>query len=121
MFKKKISEAEQQLKNIDAAIGEIQHHMLSIDINDEDFPAYTSALGQLMTIRQGILESRAKCAKDKSTIFDVIVKAASVVGTLAITGIGLKLAFDTDQSDEIIRNKSTLGLVGKLFPPKNKI
>lgn len=121
MFKKKISEAEQQLNNLDTAIRTIQNEMLSACIDDEDFLAYTSALGQLMAIRQGILESRAKCTKDKSAIFDVIVKAASVVGTLAITGIGLKLAYNTDQSDEIVRNKSTLGLVGKLFPPKNKI
>lgn len=116
MFKKR--EKDPQFTLLNQQILEIQNSMKKTDPTSEEFQDLVSALKELMKIRQEIKESNAKCIRDKSGILDVAIKAFGVFFSLGVTVLGLKLAYNIDQSDEIVRNKATAGIVGKLFPPR---
>lgn len=117
MFKK-VKTDEQLLANLDKKILEIQSELLTMKPTDEGYAECANALANHLKVRNEYLESKAKTAKDKSSVWDVLVKAGYAVGTIGVSAIGLSLAYKVDSSDEIVRNKSTLGIIGKLFPPK---
>lgn len=115
---KKTKTDEQLLANLDGKILEIQSELKAMKPTDDGYAKLSNALADHLKVRNDYLESKAKTAKDRSSVWDVIIKAGYAVGAIGVSVLGLSLAYKVDSSDEIIRNKSTLGIVGKLFPPK---
>lgn len=115
---KKVKVEDQQLANINAKILELQLDLQSMDPTDDEYKSYSEALTAQLKNRNDYLESMARRVKDKMSVWDVLTKAGYAVGAITVSVIGLSLAYRMDSSDEIVRNKSTLGIVGKLFPPK---
>ena len=83
--------------NLDAEILRLEENLKTLSVMDDEYTPTMEALEKLHGIRQSRNESKEKCA---------------MVGLCAA---GLFLSYKVDNSDEILRNKQTLGVFNKIF------
>lgn len=103
---------------LDEQIVMLTNVIASMEVTDDKYEAYTKALNNLIEIRNKMNESDAKCIKDRSSVLEVIGKTLLGVGSLTLTFLGLKIAYDSDIGDKLLRNKATASLFAKMFPPR---
>ena len=103
---------------LDEQIAMLMNVVASMEATDDKYEVYVKALSNLNEIRNKMNESDAKCIKDQSSVFEVIGKTLLGVGSLALTFLGLKAAYDSDIGDKLLRNKATASLFTKMFPPR---
>lgn len=61
------------------------------------------------------LDAVEQMTKIRNMNWDIFLKGLQIVGTLALGGLVAKAAYGVDKSDEILKNKNSMGLFGKVF------
>ncbi len=111
---KEIKKPEDE-KNLDAEILRLEENLKKLSVMDEEYTPTMEALEKLHSIRQSRDESKEKCAKDRRTKGEVWTKIGTSIAMVALCAAGLFLSYKVDNSDEILRNKQTLGFFNKIF------
>ena len=110
--KKAIPEDE---KNLDLEILRLEENLKTLSVVDEQYGPTMDALEKLHSIRQSRNESKEKCDKDRRSKGETIAKIGSSIAMVGLCAAGLFLSYRIDNSDEILRNKQTLGFFNKIF------
>lgn len=113
LFKKKVRPLEDV--RLDEEILRLEENLKTMSVIDEQYEPTVKALENLYGIRQSRDESLEKCKKDRRTKGESIAKIGTSVGMLGLCAAGLFLSYRIDNSDEILRNKQTLGFFNKIF------
>lgn len=106
---------EKERVELDAEIAALQSNLKTLSVDDPLYAKTVEALDNLIRIRNGRNESAQKCAKDSRTKVETGVKVFTAMGTLAIGAVGLMLSYRIDNSDEMVRNRTTQGFFHKFF------
>lgn len=102
-------------KDIQDKIDKLTEELDGMEVTDENYEATVEAIARLMEMRDKSKESKARAGKDNGSRIGSIVSALTGFGTLALaTAMGCK-AYKIDQSDELIKNKNSLGFFNKIF------
>lgn len=61
------------------------------------------------------LDSIEQCSKIRNAKAETRAKVLQAVGTVGLTALALFAAYKVDSSDDIVRNKNSLGIFNKVF------
>ena len=114
LFKKKVKRPEDEV-NLDSEILRLEENLKTLSVMDDEYAPTVEALEKLHNIRQSRDESKERCAKDHRTKGEVITKIGTSIAMVGLCAAGLFLSYKVDNSDEILRNKQTLGFFNKIF------
>lgn len=114
LFKKKVKRPEDEV-NLDSEILRLEENLKTLSVLDDEYAPTVEALEKLHNIRQSRDESKERCAKDHRTKGEVWAKIGTSIAMVGLCAAGLFLSYKVDNSDEILRNKQTLGFFNKIF------
>ena len=114
LFKKKVKRPEDEV-NLDNEILRLEENLKTLSVMDTEYTPTMEALEKLHDIRQSRDESKERCAKDHRTKGEVLAKIGTSIAMVGLCAAGLFLSYKVDNSDEILRNKQTLGFFNKIF------
>lgn len=115
LFKKKVKARPEEDVRLDAEILRLECNLKTLSVVDEQYEPTVDMLRKLYDIRQSRDESMEKCAKDRRTEGETIAKIGTSVAMVGLCAAGLFLSYKVDSSDEILKNKQTLGFFNKIF------
>lgn len=102
-------------KDIQSKIDRLSEELDQMDVADDRYDKTVEAIAQLMEIRDKSTESKARAGKDNGSRIGSIISAATGFGTLAIAAVMGSKAYAIDKSDELVKNKNSLGFFNKIF------
>lgn len=114
LIKKKVVRPKDEV-NLDSEILRLEENLKTLSVLDDEYAPTVEALEKLHDIRQSRDESKEKCAKDRRTKGEVWTKIGTSIAMVGLCAAGLFLSYKVDNSDEILRNKQTLGFFNKIF------
>lgn len=102
-------------KDIQDKIDQLTEELDGMDVTDERYDKTVEAIACLMEMRDKSKESKARAGKDNGSKIGSIISAATGFGTLAIAAVMGSKAYSIDKSDELVKNKNSLGFFNKIF------
>lgn len=102
-------------KDIQDKIDKLTEELDGMEVTDDRYDKTVEAIARLMEMRDKSKESKARAGKDSSSKIGSLVSAVTGFGTLALATVMGSLAYKIDQSDELVKNKNSLGFFNKIF------
>lgn len=102
-------------KDIQEKIDKLTEELDGLEVTDENYDKTVEAIARLMEVRDKSKESKARAGKDNGSKIGAIISAATGFGTLAIAAVMGSKAYAIDRSDELVKNKNSLGFFNKIF------